>query len=501
MVQTGNIEPAQSSRKGTANAVALPRPWSADGKGISGLRPVIMLELNELCPRLLDKWMLSGDLPNFKALHNISQVYITDVDVDDPRNLEPWIQWYSMHTGLGFDRHGVFHLTDGPRAGHMDIWEMLLKAGYRVGNCGSMNAKQFSAKGAYYIPDPWCTSERAIPDSLNAFHSFIAANVQEYTNTNKRLGIGDYGRFLGFLLTHGLQPGTIIAVLKQLGTEKFIDSAEYWRRVALLDMLQFDVFKHYQQTLKPHFSTFFANSVAHLQHAHWREMEPEAYVVKASEQNQRRYGDAILFGYKAIDGLVGRFMRLARKQNAIIVFASALSQQPFLKYEGIGGQQFYRVRDIEVLLHELGVSYQTVQPTMTHQYQVMFSSEAARQDAQAKLGSLRMDGHQVFGFDSAKDQSLYFGCNVRTLQPESVMMMIGNREVRFLDIFYHIDATKSGRHHPDGCLWIQTGQHLRHDAKVSILDVMPTLLDYFGVEVPEKLRPMMKGKIIPQAFH
>lgn len=91
MVQTGNIEPVQSSRKGTANAVAPPRTWSSDGKGISGLRPVIMLELNELCPRLLDKWMLSGDLPNFKALHNISQVYITDVDVDDPRNLEPWI--------------------------------------------------------------------------------------------------------------------------------------------------------------------------------------------------------------------------------------------------------------------------------------------------------------------------------------------------------------------------------------------------------------------------
>lgn len=464
------------------------------------VRPVILMELNELCPRLLDKWIAAGELPNFRTLRDTSSIYTTDVDVDDPHNMEPWIQWYSMHTGLSYDQHGVFHLTDGPRAGHPDIWQTLLKHGYQVGNCGSMNAKQFASEGSFYLPDPWCTSERATPDSLNAFHGFVAANVQEYTNADKKLGLKEYIKFVSFLVSHGLRPGTVFSILKQLATEKFVDAKEYWRRVVLLDALQFDVFQHYQRTMKPHFSTFFANSVAHLQHAHWREMEPEAFQLKSSEQNQRRYGDAILFGYKQIDTLVGKFLRLAKQQNAILVFASALSQQPFLKYDAIGGQQFYRVHNIETLLRELGVTYLTVQPTMTHQYQIIFASEAAKEDAQAKLATLRMDGQQVFGFDRTDGFSLYFGCTVRTLQPDTAAMMIGNREVRFRDVFYHIDATKSGRHHPDGCLWIQTGQHKQHADKVSILDILPTLIRHFNIEAPDDVRPMLKGQVIPHAF-
>ena len=36
---------------------------------------VILIEFNELTPRLLDAWMASGDLPNFKRFHDRSQVY------------------------------------------------------------------------------------------------------------------------------------------------------------------------------------------------------------------------------------------------------------------------------------------------------------------------------------------------------------------------------------------------------------------------------------------
>ena len=48
-----------------------------------------------------------------------------------------------------------------------------------------------------------------------------------------------------------------------------------------------------------------------------------------------------------------------------------------------------------------------------------------------------------------------------------------------------IDATRSGFHHPDGALWIRTGTHAVHPDPVSVLDVFPTLLDHFGVGLPE----------------
>jgi hypothetical protein len=52
---------------------------------------------------------------------------------------------------------------------------------------------------------------------------------------------------------------------------------------------------------------------------------------------------------------------------------------------------------------------------------------------------------------------------------------------RFFDLFYSIDAIKSGRHHPDGVLWLRTGRHTVHPEPVSILDIAPTIYDLIGV--------------------
>lgn len=87
---------------------------------------IIFVEINELCPTLLDKWMADGNLPNFKSLYDESAVFITESDESNPQNMEPWIQWYSLHTGLPFSEHKVFHLTDGTKAGHT---EEALKSG------------------------------------------------------------------------------------------------------------------------------------------------------------------------------------------------------------------------------------------------------------------------------------------------------------------------------------------------------------------------------------
>ena len=73
----------------------------------------------------MEKWIASGDLPNFRKLRDQSQVFTTNADVDTAEHLEPWIQWYSMHTGLPYDVHGVYHLTDGPKANYEDIWQIL----------------------------------------------------------------------------------------------------------------------------------------------------------------------------------------------------------------------------------------------------------------------------------------------------------------------------------------------------------------------------------------
>ena len=164
------------------------------------------------------------------------------------------------------------------------------------------------------------------------------------------------------------------------------------------------------------------------------------------------------------------------------MFMTALSQQPFLRHEELGGQHFYRLHDVRAFLAKLGIAYGSVDPTMTHQYLAAFASPAAASAAQDRLAALHLeDGRQLFDFPPVPAQpgSLYFGCQIATRTPGDARVTdrATGQALRFGELLYQIEAIKSGRHHPDGCLWIQTGRHREHPDQPSILDVLPTMMD------------------------
>lgn len=476
----------------------------ASGESPGASAPLIALELNELCPALLDKWMAAGLLPNFSALHATSDVFVTEADVTEPALLEPWIQWYSVHTGLAYDQHKVFHLTEGARAGHADIYRMLLAAGRNVASFASMNVAPFASEGSTYLGDPWSEDGNAFPPELDLYSRFVGQNVREYSNASQRMGLAEQARFVAFMARHGLSADTVASIVAQLGDEKLSARERSWRRVFVLDRLQFDLFRSTWRKTRPAFASFFANSVAHLQHSYWRHMEPEAFKIRPDAAEMASYDDAIRDAYVALDGVVGKFRALAKTEGARLMFLTALSQQPFLRYEDLGGQHFHRLHDVEKFLDQLGIVRLDVSPTMTHQYLVRFASAEEAQAARARLAALRLeDGRELFGFPAIDTvpTSLYFGCQIATVTPGETAVIDGasNRPLRFADLFYRIEAIKSGRHHPDGCLWIETGRHKRHEGKVSVLDVLPTQLDMLGVDRPlgglggRSLVPAMAG--------
>jgi hypothetical protein len=449
-------------------------------------RPIIALELNELCPPLLDRWMADGSLPNFKRFHDSAEVFRTQADVSEPEKLEPWIQWYSIHTGLSYDQHGVFHLTDGARAEHDDIWRTLIEAGRRVFSFASMNVRPFAAPGSLFVGDPWTENGDAHPPELNAYNRFVGHNVREYSNREQGLTAGDYAAFLRFLVTHGLSAGTAWRTVRQLAEEKMRDPHLSYRRVAILDALQFDVFAHYHRAMRPDFASFFVNSVAHLQHSYWRYMEPDAFPLKPDETERARYAEAIRYGYVAMDWLIGRFLKLADRQGATLLFQTALSQQPFVKYDAKGGQRFYRLRDARAFLHEAGIAHVDVDPTMTNQYMLTFQDDAGRDAARARLGAFEYeDGRKLFDFPAhVTEKALYFGPQVPNSGGTSATVTDrgSGRAFAAAELVYELDATKSGCHHPVGALWIRNGTHRVHEGLVSILDTFPTILDMMEVK-------------------
>jgi hypothetical protein len=452
-------------------------------------RPVILLEFNELTPSLIDRFIREGELPNFARFRDEAAVYTTDAEEEQDK-LNPWIQWVTVHSGLSFAEHGVFNLDDGHKLKEKSIWDLASDAGLTVWICGSMNVKHEPGLRGFVLPDPWSITIRPHPDALGPYYRFVQRQVQEHTNERSGLGPADYVRFLTFMVGHGLSSGTVWAILRQLAGERRRPGSG-WKRAALLDRLQWDVFRWYYRKAKPALSTFFLNSTAHLQHKYWRNLEPERFTIQPTVQEQERFDGAILYGYQQMDALLRRFFDLAG-DDATLVLSTGLSQQPCLIYEGQGGKIFYRPKSFDQLLAfaEVRAPY-TCSPVMSEQFRIYFPDEESAKEAERRLRALHAGGEPALVVER-EGAAVFSGCRIfHSLAADTALRSAGSeKSVAFFEVFYQSEGAKSGMHHPDGVLWIRTPERQGsvHPSKVPLRSVAPTILELLGLPRPGYMR-------------
>ena len=175
-----------------------------------------------------------------------------------------------------------------------------------------MNAPAFAAPGSFYLPDPWCSTEPPYPPELAAYQRVVVTKVQENSNAGASIGRAEYIDFAKFLVRNGLRTGTVLAIAEQLVSEiRKQDTG--WKRAALLDKLQLDVFLKYWKRTKPDFASFFLNSTAHFQHAYYHLLQPEKFHLSPEDLDDPAHQDAILFGYKEMDRCLADFFALERQ--------------------------------------------------------------------------------------------------------------------------------------------------------------------------------------------
>jgi hypothetical protein len=456
--------------------------------------PLILLEFNELSPALMDTFIEQGYLPNFKRLRDTSAVFTTDAEEVAP-NLDPWIQWVTVHSGLSYDEHGIFHLGDGDKLAVKSLWDFVSDLGKQVWVCGSMNIKYEKPIRGAVVPDPWTVGTSPSPSDLEPYYLFIQRNVQEYTNDRVPLSNADYARFLKFMIAHGLSAKTVNAIVRQIASERRTGKGK-WKRATILDKLQRDVFLWYFRKLRPAFSTFFLNSTAHFQHAHWRNMDPEPFKIKPTDADQAEYQHAVRYGYEEMDRVVGDIVAAA-PSDAVIVMATALSQQPCLIYEDIGGKTFYRARTFEPLLEFAGIKgCEKVEPVMSEEFHLRFRTEGDAIKAYDRLASLQVGGRQAMQVER-RGNNVFSGCIIYSQLEHDAVLDGGSdgRSIPFFRLFYQVESLKSGMHHPDGILWIRIpgAKPTVQSGKVSLRDLAPTILSLFGVDKPA----YMSGKVLP----
>jgi hypothetical protein len=219
-------------------------------------------------------------------------------------------------------------------------------------------------------------------------------------------------------------------------------------------------------------------------------MEPEHFKVKPEADEQEVYQEAILYGYQQMDRLIGELVDLAGGE-ATLVLVTALSQQPSVKYEDIGGKNLYRPNNFQRLLEEAGITDRAdVTPVMAEEFNIDFETEEAAMAGKEKLEALRVNG-EVAMAAKRTGNGLRCQCMVWTQLPEDTKLEVegSDHSVPFFDIFYRLDLLKSGQHHPDGLFWVRhpSKSHQVHDGRVQLMSIAPTILEAFGVEVPAGL--------------
>jgi len=318
---------------------------------------------------------------------------------------------------------------------------------------------------------------------LLPFYDVVAKQVQESSRPDQQMSVGHAASFLWFMLRNGLSLTTIKSIVKQLWNERRSAGVK-WRRAALLDQLQYDVFRSLNKRYGVRFATFFSNSTAHYQHYFWRNMDPAAFDVPPAADDHPSLQRAVLTGYQDMDALLGRFM--SDYPDSLLILCTALSQQPWTETQKVT----FRPRDFKRFLAFAGVDGEAIEiePVMAEQFHIVCRDADTAKRVHARLSDLSVDGRQLM-FIRLEGSNVFAGCSV-------VDNSADGRQVRgsdgktagFDELFYRIHTVRSGKHHPDGVLWIRNHSPRVVPEKVPLTSVAPTILAHFKVAPPASMR-------------
>jgi hypothetical protein len=253
----------------------------------------------------------------------------------------------------------------------------------------------------------------------------------------------------------------------------------------LLDRIQYDLFRKLNRKFNVQFATFFCNSTAHFQHYYWRNMQLDLFSVAPSDRTIGRFATLSCWVYQAMDKLLGRILR--DFPNATHVLCTGLSQQPWLETT----KCTYRPVDFGNFLKFSGVHLpaEAIKPVMAEQFFLECGSEEAAQTAENRLRELSLENEPVMAVER-QGTSLFTGCRITRAGVLDHQLRRGAdlKTTRFGDYFHMVHSMRSGRHHPDGVLWVSTGAHSVVKEKVPLTSVAPTILTKFGVSAPAHMR-------------
>jgi hypothetical protein len=319
------------------------------------MNPILLLEINEVPWRLIDRYIDDPRFPNLKTFFAKSAQF-TSVAVDSGE-LSPWVTWPSLHRGMSNEQHGVLDLGQDPATFRgTPIWKDMRDAGHSIGICGSMQSWPAidPGPGGFYIPDTFAHDERCIPDYVSPLQAFNLGQVQRNGRViDRRLpSPSALLTILSSMRRSGVRLSTIASIAASVAKER-IDRRLIARRPIYQTLLFWDVFvRHFDPKNPPALSTFFTNHIAGVMHRYWRDVFPEDFPDHVADDANSQE-PLMCFALGVLDRMLGKVMAWSSiNPKLVVVFASSMGQNAVHR-DSYEGEQLL-VSDLDRLMKSAG---------------------------------------------------------------------------------------------------------------------------------------------------
>ena len=431
------------------------------------MKKLFLLELNEInfdvVRYYLDKKIY---LPGF---NKIIKEGITTTEAEmEYQNLEPWIQWPSIHTGKTFGEHNVFRLGDFVCSSHQQFFEKVEKAGFSVGAVSPMNASNKLTAPAYFIPDPWTQT----PCDDSYLSRRITEAIVQAVNDNAMSKLTIKTIFSLVLV--------FIALVKP---SRYIPMARYafqavgkpWRKALFLDMLLYEFHKTLFKRQSPDFSTLFLNAGAHIQH-HYFFNSP--FVDSPDLNNPSWYvskdDDPFLEMLKVYDAMLLDLINLPFTE---VIIATGLSQKPYeqLKF-------YYRLKDHRMFLEDVGIVFKGVIPRMTRDFLIEFDTVEMAALAEKQLAAIVVDSKvRLFEEIDNRGKNIFVVLTYASEITKETIINVTGRNVLLSDQVIFV-AIKNGEHQSKGFAYFSKGVVKFSPAQGShVSQIHNSVLQFFNI--------------------
>jgi hypothetical protein len=349
------------------------------------MRPVLLLEINEIPWRILDLYLKDPSYPRLRRFFESSQTY-TNVAVDSGE-LSPWVTWPTFHRGIANDLHGIKNLGQDRRSFRGEpIWQTYLNEGRSIGICGTLQSwpPLYPGERGFYIPDTFAHDESCVPAWVEPFQRFNLSQTGQNGRVVRRGSLLslDSLRLMARIPRLGLRLRTIARTLAQLVSERF-ETRRTARRPVFQCIFFWDIFrKLFDAKAPPDFSTFFTNHIAGVQHRYWHHVFPEDFDERYRDSD-RYHKKTMDFAFAVFDGMLGDVMHWAERNPELIVVLASSMGQAAVHRDGHEGIELI-LQGPEKLLAALGFTPNDYSPLLAMSPQIAIEAKDPR-----KLDAIR----------------------------------------------------------------------------------------------------------------